>query len=430
MCLGCLIVQGTLFCERVLAQIGNRYKRRLLEVLLGHGQVMPTNLPPQAKKKWAEVEATKNPREKLRLLEEFLSLVPRHKGTARLCVQVKKQMTNLREEIAERKHKRAGKSGPKIFMQKEGAAQIAILGLTKSGKSSLLSAITNAKVEVSATPFTTREPVPGIMNYKDIQFQLIEAPALMEGSADGRAWGLQTLGIARNADGIILMVDLSKKPTEQMSLIMNETEKARILFSRPKARVEVERKHLGAGLRIIVVGRLLDCTFRDVEELLKSFRIADGVVKISGEARLDDVEEAIFESTVYKPTVVVANKLDTEKAHANLKSLKTYESKTLPVIAVSCRTGEGLSRLGDILFEILDIMRIYTKEPNDSEFSMKPFILKKESTIRDLARNIHTDLSKKFSFAKVWAKRLVFSPQKVGATFKLKDGDIVEIHVK
>lgn len=391
---------------------------------------MPTNLPPQAKKKWAEVEATKNPREKLRLLEEFLSLVPRHKGTARLCVQVKKQMTNLREEIAERKHKRAGKSGPKIFMQKEGAAQIAILGLTKSGKSSLLAAITNAKVEVSATPFTTREPVPGIMNYKDIQFQLIEAPALMEGSADGKAWGLQTLGIARNADGVILMVDLSKKPTDQMSLIMNETEKARILFSRPKARVEVERKHLGAGLRIIVVGRLLDCTFRDVEELLKSFRITDGVVKISGEARLDDVEEAIFESTVYKPTVVVANKLDAEKAHANLRSLKTYESKALPVIAVSCRTGEGLSRLGDILFETLDIMRIYTKEPNDSEFSMKPFILKKESTIRDLARNIHTDLSKKFSFAKVWAKRLVFSPQKVGATFKLKDGDIVEIHVK
>lgn len=401
-----------------------------MEVLLGYGQVMPTNLPPQAKKKWAEVEATKNPREKLRLLEEFLSLVPRHKGTARLCVQVKKQMTNLREEIAERKHKRAGKSGPKIFMQKEGAAQIAILGLTKSGKSSLLAAITNAKVEVSATPFTTREPIPGIMNYKDIQFQLIEAPALMEGSADGRAWGLQTLGIARNADGIILMIDLSQKPTKQMSLIMNETEKARILFSKPKARVEVERKHMGAGLRIIVVGRLADCTFRDVEELLKSYRITDGMVKISGEARLDDVEEAIFESTVYKPTVVVANKLDTEKARTNLKLLKTYESNALPVIAVSCRTGEGLPRLGDILFESLEIMRIYTKEPNDSEFSMKPFILKKESTIRDLARNIHTDLSKKFSFAKVWAKRLVFSPQKVGATFKLKDGDIVEIHVK
>jgi len=391
---------------------------------------MPTNLPPLAKKKWAEVEATKNPREKLRLLEEFLSLVPRHKGTARLCVQVKKKMTNLREEIAERKQKRTGKSGPKIFMQKEGAAQVAILGLTNSGKSSLLAAITNAKVEVSATPFTTRKPVPGIMNYKDIQFQLIEAPALMEGSADGRAWGLQTLGIARNADGIILMVDLSQKITEQMSLIMNETEKARILFSKPKARVEVERKHMGAGLRIIVVGRLVDCTFRDVEELLKSYRITDGIVKISGEARLDDVEEAIFESTVYKPTVVVANKLDTEKARANLKLLKTYESNALPVIAVSCRTGGGLSRLGDILFETLEIMRIYTKEPNDSEFSMKPFILKKESTIRDLAKNIHTDLSKKFSFAKVWAKRLVFSPQKVGATFKLKDGDIVEIHGK
>ena len=150
---------------------------------------MPTNLPPEAKDKWEEVEATNEPHEKLRLLEEFLSLVPKHHGTARLIVQTKKQITNLRKEIEERKRKRAARTGPKFFIEKEGAAQVAIVGLTKAGKSSLLAAVTNAKVEVSGNPYTTRVPVPGIMNYQDIQFQLIEAPALMEGSADGRAWG-------------------------------------------------------------------------------------------------------------------------------------------------------------------------------------------------------------------------------------------------
>src|SRR4030042_1563611 len=123
---------------------------------------MPTNLPHDAKDKWAEVEATRNPREKLQRMQEFISLVPKHKGTAKLCAQIKKQMATMRKEMEEKKRKRAGKGGPKFFIEKEGAAQIALLGVTKVGKSCLLSAVTNAKIEVSPTPYTTREPVPSI----------------------------------------------------------------------------------------------------------------------------------------------------------------------------------------------------------------------------------------------------------------------------
>jgi ribosome-interacting GTPase 1 len=391
---------------------------------------MPTNLPPDAKKKWAEVEETRNPREKLRLLEEFLSLVPRHKGTAKLCVQVKKQMTSLRKEIEDRKRKKASRSGPKIFLEKEGAAQIVLIGLTNSGKSSLLSAVTNAKVDVSPSLYTTREPVPGIMSYLDIQFQLIEAPALMEGSADGKAWGLQTLGMARNADCLILMVDLSHEPVKQLSTILDEMEKARILVSKPKARVEVERKHMGAGLRIIVIGKLVGCSFKDVEALLKSYRVADAFVKISGEATLDEVEDAIFESTVYKPAIIIANKIDVDRAKENFRQLEIYVDGRLPLTAVSSEKKIGLGDLGAQLFKTLDIVRVYTKEPNEREPSKRPFILKRDSTIYDLAKNIHSDFRENFNFAKVWAERLAFSPQKVGAAFVLQDGDTVEIHLR
>ena len=391
---------------------------------------MPTNLPPNAKKKWAEVEATKNPREKLQRMQEFLSLVPKHKGTAKLCAQIKKQMATMRKEMEEKKRRKAGKGGPKFFIEKEGAAQIALIGLTNVGKSSLLAAVTNSKVEVSANPYTTTEPIPGIMNYEDIQFQIVEGPALMEGSADGRAWGLQTLALARNADGLILMVDLSQDPVEQLSLTLSEMEKARILVSKPKARVEVERRFMGAGLRIILIGRLVDCNFKGVEELLRSYRITDAVVKISGEATLDEVEDAIFESTVYKPAVIVGNKIDLEGSEANLKFLESYVGNKLPILAVSCEKRCGLEKLGETMFKTLDIIRVYTKEPNEKEFSKKPFILKKGSTVYHLAKNIHSDFSEKFSYAKVWAKRLVFSPQKVGSSFVLNDRDIAEIHVK
>lgn len=391
---------------------------------------MPANLPPNALKKWAEVEATRNPKERLQRMEEFLSVVPKHKGTLKVRGQVKKQMAILRRDLEEKKRKKAGRSGPKLFLEKEGAAQIAIIGPTNVGRSSLLAAVTNAKVEVSPNRYTTKIPTPGILDYQDTQFQMIEAPALMEGSADGRAWGLQTLATARNADGLILMVDLSQDPVAQLSLILGEMEKTRILVSRPKGKVEVERKYMGAGLRIILVGKLVGCGMKDVEELLKSYRINDAVVKISGEIALDDVEDAIFENTVYKPAIIVANKFDTEDAEANLQRLRTYVGKQLPIIAVSCEKRIGLEKLGETLFNALNIIRIYTKEPSQREHSKKPFILKKGSTIFDLAKNIHSDFKERFNFAKIWSKRLAFSPQKVGATFALADGDIVEIHAR
>jgi hypothetical protein len=391
---------------------------------------MPTNLPPDAKDKWAEVEATREPREKLERMREFLSLVPQHKGTLKLRGQVKKKIAIMRREIEEKKRKRVGRGGSRFFIEKEGAAQVALLGLTKSGKSCLLSAVTNVRVEVSPAPYATREPVPSIMIFEDVQFQVVEAPALMEGSASGRAWGLQSLALARNADALILMLDLSSNPVAQLELILAELEKARVLISKPTGRVEIERRYMGAGLRMILVGKLVGCTMREVENLIKSYRISDAIVKISGQVTLDEVEDAIFESTTYKPAVIVANKLDLEDAKANLRLLESYVNEKIPIIAVSCEKRLGLEQIGGELFKALGIIRVYTKEPGAREFSRKPFSLKKGATLHDLAKSIHSDFEKNFAFAKVWSKRLAFSPQKVGLGFVLEDGDVVEIHVK
>ena len=391
---------------------------------------MPTNLPPDAKNKWAEVEATHNPREKLQRMQEFLSLVPQHKGTMKLRGQIKKKMGVLRKEMEERKQKRAGRGGPKFFIEKEGAAQVALLGVTNVGKSCLLSAVTNANVAVSPAPYTTREPVPAVMSFEDVQFQVVEAPAVMEGSADGRAWGLQSLALARNADGLILMVDLSRDPVAQLSLVLGELEKARVLVSKPRDRVDIDRRYMGAGLRIILVGKLVNCSMREVEALLRSYRIGDAVVKISGEVTLDEVEDVIFESTTYRPAVVVANKLDVAGAEAGLRRLESFVGGRVPVVAVSCEKRVGLERLGETLFRELGVIRVYTKEPGVREPSQRPFTLRRGATLADLARSIHSDFERDFAFARVWAERLVFSPQKVGCGFVLKDGDVVEIHVR
>jgi len=391
---------------------------------------MPTNLTAEAKHKWREVSSARTPEEKIEKLQEFLSLVPKHKGTENLQAQVKRKIAVLRREIAEKKRKKTGKSGPKFFVEKEGDAQIVILGPTNVGRSSLLSILTNAKVEISDYQYTTREPTPGMFQYEDLQFQIVEAPALMEVSADGGAWELRTLTAARNADGLLLMVDLSQDPVEQFSLISRELEKARILTRKPKARVEIERKHVGAGFRIILLGHLVDCTLKDVEQLFKGYGIHDATVKIQGEATIDDVEDAIFEGTVYRPAILLANKADLPNATRKFEQLKDFVGEKIKILPVSCRGISGLEKLGSEIFEMLEVIRVYTKEPNERFPSKRPFTMRRGSTVLDLARRIHSDFYKQFSYAKVWSKRLRFSPQKVGVSFTLEDGDIVEIHTK
>jgi small GTP-binding protein len=393
---------------------------------------MPTNLPPEAKEKWEEVEATNDPKLKLQKYQEFLAEVPQHKGTMKLRGTIKRKMALLRQELDEKRVKRTGlrSGGPKFFVEKEGSAQISVIGMTNVGKSSLLASVTNAKVEVSPVPFTSKDPVPSIMNYKDIQLQLVETPAMTEGSADGKLWGAQTIACARNADGLLLMVDLSEDPVAQLRVIQGELEKAKIATSKPRGKVDIDRKHTGAALRIVLVGRLLDCSMKEVEELLRSCRINDAIVKISGEVTLDNVEDAIFQTTTFKPTLIVANKLDAPGAEAKFYLLKNHVGGKLPIIGISCEQKRGLAQLGETVFKTLDIIRIYTKEPSKRDPSPKPFTLRKGATLQDLAKSIHGEFIKNFAYARVWAKRLVFSPQKVGLTFALEDGDIVEIHTR
>jgi ribosome-interacting GTPase 1 len=228
-----------------------------------------------------------------------------------------------------------------------------------------------------------------------------------------------------------LMVDLSRDSVTQIKLLLTELEKSRVLVSKPSGgRVHIEKRNTGATLRIILVGRLIDCTMREVEELLRGYKINDAIVRIRGEVSLDDVEDAIYENTIYKPAVIVANKLDLDGAQSNLQALKQHINFKLPIVAMSCQRRTGLQELGKALFESLGVIRIYTKEPGVRAHSEHPFTLRKGATVNELAKNIHKELLSNFMFAMVWAKRLPFSPKKVGLNFVLDDGDIIEIHAK
>jgi len=388
---------------------------------------MVTNLPAEAKAKWAEVVACRSTPEKIKLMREFISLVPKHKGTSNLLANVRRRIAILERELEKKRTRRKGGYGG-FSIPKEGAGQIIILGPTNVGRSSLLVSLTSAKAEVSPVYFATREPIVGMLPYRDIQFQLVEAPALIEGAAEGRMEGPQILGLARNTDGLILMVDLSVDPIEQFRMLRSELEKAGIMIEKPEGEVEIVRRGAGVGLQMIGSGVLVGCTLEDVRRLLANYRINSALIKIRGKVTLETLEESLFSSLVYKPTILVANKLDLTGAEENLTRLRTFmKDSEIPLLPISCKDRRGLEKLGDHIFQMLRIIRVYPKEPGVRKPSSKPLVIEEGATVIEAAKKLHSKLYKEFRYARVWGPSAKYPGQRVGSAHLLRDGDIIEI---
>lgn len=390
---------------------------------------MVSNLPAEAKNKWAEVAACHSTPEKIKLMREFISLVPKHKGTNKLLGNVRRRIAALEDELDKTKARRKGSRAGGFSVPKEGAGQIIILGPTKVGRSSLLASVTNAKVEASPIFFATRKPVIGMLPYKNIQFQLIEAPALVEGASQGKMGGSQILGLARNADGLMLMVDLSEDSVEQFRMLRSELERSGVLIGRSEGEVEVTRRSVGASVQVVGGGILVDCTLDDIRRMLESYRINSALVRVRGKVALDDIETSLFSSTVYKPTLIVANKVDAPKAGEALQNFKqTLKDVEIPILPVSCLNSQGLEDLGGFIFKMLGIIRIYTKEPSDKEPSPNPIVVKEGTTVINIAKELHSSLYRRFQYGRIWGQSAKYPGQKVGSSHMLKDGDILEIH--
>jgi len=391
------------------------------------GLRMPANLPPDAKAKWNEVTQTKNPETRLRLMGEFLSLVPKHKGTEKMCSQVKRQMAQIRDDIEEKKKAAKRRTGPSYFVEKAGAAQVAVAGPTNAGRSSLLRAVTNATVEPASWPFSTRVPTPGMLPYKDIQFQLVEVPPIVEGSSEGKSDGFQVLSATRNADGIIILVDLTDDPGGNLLNVIRELENSRILTAEPKGEVEVTRRGHGSDIQFIWEGELEGCTTDDIAALLREYKIRSALVRVRGRVTLDTVEDAMFGNAVYRPTMVIANKADLVSDPAVLESVRA-SAGSLEVMAVSAENpGDLQEALGAKLFDLLDIVRVYTKQPG-KKAAVAPIVGRRGMTVGDLAKTIHSDFYDRFKYARVTGPSAKFESGRVGIDHALMDGDTVQFH--
>lgn len=134
---------------------------------------MPVNFTADYVKAERRYLEAKTIEEKIMALEEMLRVAPDHKGAENLRAQLRARLAKLRKE-AERKSR---KSGRKEGLKKEGEAQVCIVSMPNVGKSTFLRRLTNAEPEVSEHPYTTTQPVPGMMDYRGLKIQLVELPS-------------------------------------------------------------------------------------------------------------------------------------------------------------------------------------------------------------------------------------------------------------
>jgi hypothetical protein len=387
---------------------------------------LPANLTAEAKAKWQEAQAAKNLKEKLQAYQEFLSLIPKHKGNERLRAQTKTKIAQLKLDVVAQSGKRAG--GHSAWtVERAGSAQVMLYGPTKAGRSSLLGKLTNAQTLVTTYEYATRRPIPGMLQFEDIQFQLVELPAPLIGPEGQYEVPTEAADLIRSCDGLMLVVDVTRNPSGQVASLVAGLKDIRVSTLRTSSGVEIIPEKGSGEIRIATAGTHEPYSIKEIRELLGSYGIRNALVRMYGQVSIDDIEDAILENvTLYKPTVIVANKIDLERDGEGSREL--VADAHLPVVFTSCLSGQGLPSIGETLFRCLDIVRVYTKEPNESKPSQYPFVVRAGTTVRDLARNIHTDLAERYRYSRIWGPTSKFPGERVGPDHVLGDQDIVEIH--
>ena len=139
---------------------------------------MPANLPPTYYKLKHQLEAAKTNEERLSLLEEMLRIIPKHKGSEKVVADIRSRAAKLKKEPTAAGSKGSGKRSYSEHIPKQGAGQVVLLGPPNGGKSQILANFTNAKPEVSPTPYTTTMPLVGMLPYENIQFQIVDTPSI------------------------------------------------------------------------------------------------------------------------------------------------------------------------------------------------------------------------------------------------------------
>lgn len=353
-------------------------------------RTMPTNVTADYKKAERSFRRAREPSERLACLKEMLRTIPKHKGTEHLQADIKSRIKQLTEELTDPK-KGGGRKSQSYTIKPEGAAQVCLLGPPNAGKSSLHARLTGSHTDVGPYAYTTKRPIPGMLAFEDINFQLIDLPPVSTDFME--SWFVNALHPAHAG---LLIVDLSDPNClEHVVSIRNRLKEKKVIL----------------------------------QEYWPGFSAGNQTGSQSVDPVLGDNDDREISNPfqINLPTLLVANKSDLDPDPDEIKVLEELLQVRFPALATSAETGQGLTELGGMLFKGLNIVRVYTKTPGHPFERDRPFTVRRGDTIRDVARLVHKEIAQSLRFARLWGGGQ-FEGQQVGPDHLVSDGDIIELH--
>jgi uncharacterized protein len=329
---------------------------------------MPANLTPQYQKAEEEYRRAQTPEEQVHCLEQMLKLIPKHKGTEKLQADLKTRLKEARgaaEHVAQTP-KKVGKS---YCYPRQGAGQVVLVGGPNAGKSRILAELTHATPEVAPYPFTTREPLPGMMAWEDVAVQLIDTPPITDSHFEA-----YLTSIVRSADLALLVFDGSSDDA-------------------PDQTVDVVRQLAARKTELAAQSGFADEDF----------------------------------STVRIQTRLAVTRGDDPGCDDRLAYFQEALPHEFPVLKVEFDRPESRDQLRRAIYEALGVIRIYTKRPGRPAQLDDPFTIPVGGTVDDLALRVHREMAEQLKFAKVWGTS-ARDGQSVGRDHALADKDVVELH--
>ena len=350
--------------------------------------------------------------EQIKEIEEEISKTKYNKATQHHIGKLKAKIAALKAKSDIRK-KSKGK-GLGFGLKKEGNATVVLVGLPSVGKSTLLNKLTNAKSTTADYEFTTLDVVPGMLNYENTKIQLLDLPGLILGAAVGKGRGREVLSMVRVGDLALIVLDVNRMEIGER--IKEELYGIGIRLDCKKPDVSVVKVDKG-GLTVTRTVKAKKLSNEEIYEILSAFAIHNAQVIIREDITAEQMIDVVSTNRVYIPSIVVVNKTETKP---NTKIPEGY----LPISALD---DMNLDILREEIFQKLNFTRVYMKPQGGKVDLSEPYILTKDSTIRDLCLKMHKDFITKFRYALVWGKSVKHGGQRCGLSHILKDKDIVSI---
>ena len=389
---------------------------------------MPTNVTPEFDKQRQIYEDTDDLAQRIVELEKLLSLAPRHKGAERMVGDYRKKLAQLKAKLEKQREqdrsRRGARGTEEGVIRKEGAGQVCLLGVTNSGKSTMINSVTNAELDVGDYPFTTPIPTPAMLTLEDINIQLVEIPGLFDGFRESGI-GRQALAVARNTDCIALIIDLSQDIDMQMNIILKELDGARVRLNREQSAVRIER--VGLGGHMIYGAQNYQGDIEEVKEYLRARRISNIIVRFQKSATFDQLVDAMDASVAYVRALVIATKGDVPGSEERYAELTEKYGTRFEIIPISAETRENLDGMQWALYHHLDILRVYTKIPGKRKED-RPIVLPEGAIVEDAAAKVHKELFvERFRAAVIYRANDKIKRRQVGLNYPLEDGDVLQL---